>query len=87
MLFNFNNYIPRHSGREAFESDFATSAVVFEIVEGKFVHWNPEPEMLKDEWNEGLPFGYTIEEIEEYGFDLPELAKQLGIYHAWGLDL
>ena len=85
---NFKFYKPRNTGLEAFENDFQGTVVVFEVTKGVFQHWNPQPfEVFAEQWDEGIPFDYTEEELEEYGYDLDNLAIQLNIYAAWGLDL
>lgn len=86
---NFNFYKPKFTGQEAFEQEHQWSAVVFEITEGVFQYWNPQPYDIDspEQWGEGIPFDYSAEDLEEYGYDLQELADQLQIYHAWGLDL
>jgi hypothetical protein len=86
---DFKFYRPRLAGQDAFEQEFQWTAVVFEITKGVFLYWNPQPYDIDspEQWGEGIPFEYTVEELDEYGYDLDDLALQLGIYHAWGLDL
>ena len=86
-ILHFNSYKETMEGREAFERNHQWTAIVFEVETDRFQYWNPQPRDDDDFYGTGLPFDYTLTDVKEMGYSMPELAEQLGAINAWGLDL
>lgn len=78
-MHEFDKFSVTHSGKDAFEREYAFQEVVFERLNGTYLVWNSDPFEYYNLPNGASPdfTGYC---------ELPDLAKQLGFARAYSQD-